>query len=82
MNDPLVCMGDCLPEHGLLLLEAITGKQTWYLSFDEVRTAWRIIEPLQKHLDKKQTKLHLYIAGSHGPDAADQWMGKMGVKWF
>lgn len=82
MSDPLVCMGDCLPEHGLLLLEAITGKQTWYLSFDEVRTAWRLIDPLQQHLDKKQTKLHLYKAGSHGPDMADQWMEKMGVKWF
>ena len=26
MTDPLVCVGDCLPEHGLLLLEAINGK--------------------------------------------------------
>ena len=82
MTDPLVCMGDCLPEHGLLLLEAIAGRQTWYLSFEEVRTAWRIIDPLQQHLDKKQTKLHLYTAGSHGPEAADQWMERMGVKWF
>src|SRR3989338_750495 len=82
MSDPLVCMGDCLPEHGLLLLEAIPGRQTWYLSFDEVRTAWRIIDPLQQHLDKKQTKLHLYTAGSQGPEAADQWMEKMGVRWF
>jgi glucose-6-phosphate 1-dehydrogenase len=82
MTDPLVCMGDCLPEHGLLLLEAITGKQQWFLSFDEVRTAWRMIDPLQQHLDAKTTKLHLYKAGSAGPDEADTWIEKQGVKWF
>ncbi|TSC97672.1 MAG: glucose-6-phosphate 1-dehydrogenase [Candidatus Peregrinibacteria bacterium Greene1014_49] len=82
MTDPLVCMGDCLPEHGLLLLEAIIGKQQWFLSFDEVRTAWRIIDPLQQHLDKKATKLPLYKAGSNGPEEADGWMEKQGVKWF
>lgn len=82
MSDPLVCMGDCLPEHGLLLLEAITGKQQWFLSFDEVRTAWRMIDPLQQHLDRKSTKLHLYMAGSNGPEESDKWMEKQGVKWF
>ena len=82
MTDPLVCMGDCLPEHGLLLLEAIIGKQQWFLSFDEVRMAWRIIDPLQKHLDKKATKLHAYTAGSNGPEEANTWMEKQGVKWF
>lgn len=82
MGDPLVCMGDCLPEHGLLLLEAITGKQTWFLSFDEVRTAWRLIDPLQQHLDKKATKLHLYTAGSNGPEAAETWMEQQGMRWF
>ncbi len=82
MNDPLVCVGDCLPEHGLLLLEAIIGKKQWFLSFDEVRTAWCIIDPLQKHLDKKTTKLHLYPAGTNGPEITDEWMEKQGVKWF
>jgi glucose-6-phosphate 1-dehydrogenase len=82
MNDPLVCVGDCLPEHGLLLLEAIMGKQQWFLSFEEVRAAWQIIDPLQQHLDKKTTKLHLYTSGSNGPEISDTWMEKQGVKWF
>jgi glucose-6-phosphate 1-dehydrogenase len=82
MNDPLVCVGDCLPEHGLLLLEAIMGKQQWFLSFNEVRTAWQIIDPLQQHLDRKSTKLHPYTAGSNGPEITDEWMEKQGVKWF
>ena len=54
MEDPLVCFGDCLPEHALLLLEAIHGKQQWFLTFDEVRAAWRLIDPL----DRKSTRLN------------------------
>ncbi len=82
MNDPLVCMGDCLPEHGLLLLEAIMGKQQWFLSFEEVRAAWQMIDPMQKHLDQKSTKLCLYPAGSSGPDEAEDWIEKQGMTWF
>lgn len=82
LEDPLVCVGDCLPEHGLLLLEAIHGKQEWFLSFDEVRTAWRLIDPVQSHLDKPSTPLHEYAAGTDGPIEAKTWIEKDGVKWF
>ena len=82
MEDPLVCMGDCLPEHGLLLLEAIHGRKHWFLQFEEVRTAWRLIDPLQAHLDKPDTPLHHYTAGSAGPEDADAWIARDGTKWF
>ncbi|NOS68128.1 MAG: glucose-6-phosphate dehydrogenase [Candidatus Peribacteraceae bacterium] len=81
LEDPLVCMGDCLPEHGILLLEAIHGKQSWFLTFDEVRTSWRLIDPLQHHLEQPSTPLHLYPAGTNGPAEADAWAAKDGVKW-
>ncbi len=81
LEDPLVCMGDCLPEHGLLLLEAIHGKQTWFLTFDEVRTAWRLIDPLQHHLEQPSTPLYTYPAGSNGPEEANKWAANDGVKW-
>ncbi len=82
MTDPLVCTGDCLPEHGLLLFEAIRGKRQWFLSFDEVRAAWQLIDPLQSHLDDPRTPLHLYPAGSHGPAEADAWIKREGVEWM
>ena len=82
LEDPLVCLGDCLPEHGLLLLEAIHGKQTWFLTFDEVRTAWRLIDPLQHHLEKESTPLSFYPAGGNGPGEVDAWAAKDGVKWM
>ncbi len=82
MQDPLVCYGDCLPEHGILMLEAIHGKQQWFLSFPEVQAAWRLIDPLQAHLDQTATPLHLYPAGSHGPKESDEWMKREGTQWF
>ena len=82
MEDPLVCVGDCLPEHAVLLLEAIHGKREWYLSFDEVRTAWRLIDPLQACLEKKDTPLHLYEAGAKGPEEMESWIARDGISWM
>lgn len=70
MEDPLVCIGDCLPEHALLLLETIHGNHQWFLTFEEVKTAWTLIDPIQHHLDQKKTPLHTYAAGSDGPEEA------------
>ncbi len=82
LEDPLVCMGDCLPEHGGLLLEAIHGKRHWFLQPEEVRTSWRLIDPVQAHLEKATTPLYTYPAGSSGPEEADAWIARDGVKWF
>lgn len=82
MEDPLVCVGDCLPEHALLLLEAIHGMQQWFLTFDEVKTAWQLIDPLQSHLDQPTTPLYVYKAGSSGPAEAEGWIKREGIAWF
>ncbi len=82
LEDPLVCVGDCLPEHGLLLLEAIAGIHHWFLSFDEVRASWRLIDPLQAHLDVPSTPLYPYPAGSSGPEEAGAWIARDGIEWF
>lgn len=82
MADPLVCVGDCLPEHGLLLLEAINGKQQWFLHFEEVRSAWRLIDPLQAHLESSHTLLHPYPAGTNGPKEAEEWIQREGTQWL
>ena len=82
LEDPLVCVGDCLPEHGLLILEAIHGKQQWYLSFDEVRTAWRLVDPVQSYFDDEKTPLYSYKEGSTGPKESDEWLQRDGHEWF
>lgn len=81
MEDPLVCMGDCLVEHSLLLLEAINGSQEWYLGPEEVRACWRLIDPLQTYLDDPQTPLALYPSGTQ-PVEADAFIAKAGHRWF
>lgn len=81
LEDPLVCVGDCLPEHGILMLEAIHGVKQWFLSFEEVATAWRLIDPVQTHLSKSDTPLYAYPAGTRGPKEADAWIEKDGISW-
>ena len=82
LEDPLVCVGDCLPEHALLILEAVHGKKQWFVSFDEVRAAWRLVDPVQAYLDSGKAALHAYAAGTNGPKEADSWIGRDGIKWF
>ncbi len=82
MADPLVCVGDCLPEHGLLLLEAIHGIKRWFLSFEEVAASWHLIDPLQAHLDQPSTPLPIYAAGSRGPKEAEAWIKTHGQTWI
>jgi glucose-6-phosphate 1-dehydrogenase len=74
LSDPLVCVGDCLPEHGLLLLEAIHGVRDWFLTPQEVETAWRLVDPVQAYLDHPDTPLFPYAAGTTGPSEAEAWM--------
>lgn len=82
MEDPLMCVGDCLVEHSLLLLEAINGNQQWFLDPEEVRVAWNLIDPLQKYLDDPSTPLALYPAGSKGPKEADEFIARSGCAWL
>lgn len=82
IEDPLTVTGDVLSEHGLLLLEALRGKQQWFLSFDEVHTAWSFVDPIQAHLDKPDTPLVTYPAGTEVPHEAIEWIARDGAQWY
>jgi len=82
LEDPLVCVGDCLDEHGLLLLEAVNGKRDWFLDFEEALTAWKLIDPLQAYLGRPETPLNLYSCGAEGPRELVDWMRKEGYEWI
>lgn len=80
---PIYCSGDCLNEHGRLLLDVMAGKNDLFLNFEEIFAAWKVIDPLQK-LSKKMgaNELHLYKKGSKGPKAADQLLANDGFTWY
>lgn len=82
---PIYCSGDCLNEHGRLLLDVIAGKNDLFLNFEEIFAAWKVIDPLQKFCAKMQKKdkcLYQYKKGGNGPKAADDLLAKDGFKWF
>lgn len=82
---PIYCSGDCLLEHGRLLLDVIAGKKALFLNFEEVFAAWKVIDTLQKYCNKmKKNKSHLkiYKTATFGPKAADQLLVKDGFEWF
>lgn len=82
MEDPLVCFGDCLIEHSLLLLEAINGNKSWFLEPEEVRACWSLIDPLQHAIDQSQVPLHFYTPGTDGPRECDEFIARDGFKWL
>lgn len=82
LEDPLVCMGDCLVEHSLLLLEAINGNQEWFLDPEEVRSAWRLIDPVQAYLSRMDTPITLYPSGIAVPVHTQEFLQKHGHQWF
>lgn len=82
---PIYCSGDCLVEHGRLLLDVIAGKKELFLNFEEIFAAWRVTDKIQKFCDKFQRKrknLELYSKGSLGPTSADELLQRDGFSWF
>lgn len=82
---PIYCSGDCLVEHGRLLLDVVAGKKGLFLNFEEIFAAWKVMDKAQNWCDiesKKCIDLHSYECGSLGPKAADDLLKKDGFKWF
>ena len=82
---PIYCSGDCLGEHGRLLLDVVDGKRGLFLNFEEIFAAWKIMDRAQHWCDKESKKcaeLHVYNPGTLGPKAADELLKKDGFTWF
>ena len=58
--------GELPDAYETLLLDAMRGEQTFFVRADEVELAWRIFDPLLK----APPEVHLYPAGTWGPEAA------------
>jgi glucose-6-phosphate 1-dehydrogenase len=60
-----------MPAYQRLLMDAIEGQPTLFLRADEVEAAWTFVDAIRAGWDEEDPPLHLYSAGTRGPDAAD-----------
>ena len=65
-----------------LLLDAMVGDASLFTRDDEVERAWAILDPiLQTWHGGSGGPLHFYGAGTWGPPAADELLGRDGRAW-
>jgi len=64
-----------------LLGDIIIGDSTLFTRWDEVETAWRLIQSLMEHCQEKAC-LVTYEKGTEGPEEANLLLGKTNRKWW
>lgn len=65
-----------------LLLDAIAGDPALFIHRDEVRSAWRWIDPIVHNWERQKQSPHLYRSGTWGPESANELIQKDGREWF
>jgi glucose-6-phosphate 1-dehydrogenase len=65
-----------------LLYDVMLGDSTLFSRDDEVETAWRFLEPIQKAwANNKSIKMFGYPAGTWGPEHANELIDGEGLTW-
>jgi glucose-6-phosphate 1-dehydrogenase len=74
--------GERSPEaYETLLLDAIAGDPTLYTREDMVEASWAVVEPIRKVWRETRFDFPNYAAGTWGPKAADEMLGRRGHAW-
>lgn len=75
--------GPSLDAYARLIIDAINRHSDLFIRFDEIETAWELVDPIIEHFEKSNTpEMHFYEAGSHGPTEADKLLEKDGFRWI
>ena len=53
-----------------LLLDAINGDKSLFISYDELIQSWELFTPIVKKIDAGENEVHFYRAGTSGPEEA------------
>lgn len=81
--DSLACIGDnCLPEHGLLILDVMRRERLNFLSFNEIIASWQITDCIIKYINKTKLKPEKYKDGTPGPESQNQLTKMDGFEWY
>ncbi len=78
---PIYCSGDCLDEHSRLLLEAIKGDKMLFLEFAEIYAAWKLVDQVTKHFEKKGVPIYEYEPGTLGPKESEKMLKTYNHTW-
>lgn len=69
-------------EYENLILAAIQGDQSHFITIKEVISTWTLLTPVLNHwLNSANVFLHPYAAGQWGPEAADRQIKSDKVEW-
>jgi glucose-6-phosphate 1-dehydrogenase len=64
-----------------LLLDVIEGDRSLFLNYDEVESAWQVVDPVLRNWEEAQVRPLLYPAGSWGPEEAGRLFDKQCWYW-
>jgi glucose-6-phosphate 1-dehydrogenase len=64
-----------------LLYDCMTGDSTLFHRADMVETGWKVVTPILDAWRDTPASVHLYPAGSWGPDASDELVAADGREW-
>ncbi|HEX6995111.1 MAG TPA: glucose-6-phosphate dehydrogenase [Gammaproteobacteria bacterium] len=70
-----------LGPYAMLLLDVIEGDRTLFIRFDEVETAWRVVEPVLERWRMPDAPLAEYAAGTWGPAEANALFERPHQAW-
>jgi glucose-6-phosphate 1-dehydrogenase len=64
-----------------LIMDALLGDPTLFTRWDEVETAWALVDPIESEWREGGPPLQSYAAGTWGPAAADKLIEADGREW-
>ena len=82
-QESLSCMGeDCLPAYGRLILDALLGKRSHFLSIEEILASWQFIDNIMTCIEKRNLPLIVYKDGSNGPEEQYDLTKSDQLNWY
>lgn len=66
----------------ILLGQALHGDQTLFTRWDFVEASWEFIEPVFAMVEEQRFEFPNYAAGTFGPEAAAELIGRAGREWI
>ncbi|MBI4975507.1 glucose-6-phosphate dehydrogenase [Candidatus Peregrinibacteria bacterium] len=82
-SDSIACTGDdCLPEHGLLILDVIRKNHINFLSFEEIISTWKLTDSIVNFMRKNSVKIEKYKDESTGPESQNKLTEIDNFEWF